>query len=212
MGLTLAAACTSPVRAQVALTFTSVGSTSYLDAHSRMLGWQFTVNQNFSVSAFGWFDWNQDGLSASHQIGLWDTAGSTLLASVTIPSGTAAALTGDFRYVSLGSNLALQTGHTYMIAGFDPGSNDQHVWDAFLSGYNGFDVAGFSSDSRINLTVGNAIGNATGSFGFPSGVIGDSRSALMGPNFLIAIPEPATVGLVLGGLVLALGVWRRKSA
>lgn len=34
----------------------------------------------------------------------------------------------------------------------------------------------------------------------------------MGPNFLIAIPEPATVGLLLGTLALGLGVWRRRQA
>ena len=85
IGFAFAAAGISPVRAQVALTITSQGSANFSDSFSRMLGWQFSVNQNFNVSAFGWFDWNQDGLVASHQVGLWDTAGSTLLASVKIP-------------------------------------------------------------------------------------------------------------------------------
>lgn len=193
------------------VSFTSVNSSTFRDGASRMLGWEFSVTQDIDVSHFGWFDQENNGLLQAHEVGLWAVSGSSLLASVVIPAGVSATLSDGFRYVSLGANLALQKGQTYRIAGFDPTTGDAHVWDAALGGYTNFEVLGFSVDSRIDLTVGTAIGMSAGSFTFPSVTIGDSRSALLGPNFIIAaIPEPGHVALGAGAAALGVIAWRRR--
>jgi hypothetical protein len=200
--------------AQFALSFTSVGTNSFLDGNSRMIGWQFTVTEPIAVSQLGWFDWNTDGLARSHEIGIWDTADQSLITSVVIPSGTGAALAGSFRYATLGAPALLLTGRTYRIAGFDIGaSGDPHVWDAALGGYPNYEVSGFAADSRITLTAGNALGALASGFGYPTGPIGDTRSVLMGPNFVISsVPEPSTVVLLLiGAGGIATAYRRRKS-
>ncbi len=189
-----------------ALSYTSLNN-SFLDGGNRMIGWQFSVTENIDVSALGWFDWNEDGLNRSHEVGIWNISGSNLITSTTIPSGTVATLDSGFRYTSLTSSVTLQTGQTYIIAGHDIGnSGDPHVWDALLSGFNN-QVNGFNVDARITLQ--DAVGSPAGSFSFPTGTIGDARQALMGPN-LVIIPEPSTTVLMMGGMFAFLR--RRKIA
>lgn len=200
--------------AQVALSFTSVNANSFLDGTGRMIGWEFTVDTTLEVTELGWFDWQNNGLAASHQIGIWNTAGQTLLGSVTVPSGTDASLDGGFRYQALGSSIFLVAGQTYRIAGFDPGAGgDAHVWDVAHSGFPSYEVSGFTVDANINLTGGDALGGAAGGFGYPLGPIGDERAVLMGPNFVFAVvPEPATSALLAAGLaVLIVGMRRRRN-
>lgn len=202
--LVLLAACVAPHRlpGQTVIQFTSFNSSAFSDSTSRMLGWEFTVTQTVTVTQLGWMDWGLDGLVAAHQIGIWQTSDSQLLASETVPAGTSATLVDQFRVIDLSTPLPLQPGVTYRIAGFDPGSSDPHVWDAALSGYPSIEVTGFTIDSRINLGAGLAIGPAVGGFSYPGSTIGDSRSALLGPTFTLAqVPEPSIAWLTLLGVV-----------
>jgi Domain of unknown function (DUF4082)/PEP-CTERM motif len=204
--LLLAVAFSPKGSAASALSYSSLNN-SFLDGNNRMVGWQFSVTQEITVSAVGWFDWDQNGLSRSHEVGIWNTTGSTLLTSEVIPSGTSATLDNGFRYMTLSTPVALQTGQTYIIAGYDIGaSGDPHVWDNFLGGFNNH-VNGFAVDARITLS--DAVGSLAGSFSFPTGTIGDARNALMGPN-LVIVPEPSTTVLMIGGGMLAL-LRRRKN-
>lgn len=185
--------------AQVALSFTSTGTNSFLDGNNRMIGWEFTVDQTIEVGQLGWFDLNGDGLALSHQVGIWNTADQSLVTSVTIGAGTGATLSNGFRYVTPGSPAFLLPGLTYRIAGFDQGTGgDAHVWDVFHSGYADYQVNGFAVDANINLAAGGALGAIAGSFAYPIGPIGDERAVLMGPNLAFTVvPEPATSALLM---------------
>jgi len=198
--------------AQVALSFTSVGANSFLDGTGRMIGWEFTVDQTLEVSQLGWFDLNGNGLSISHQVGIWDTADQSLVTSVMIAAGTTEGLMSGFRYATLGSSVYLLPGLTYRIAGFDPGTGgDAHVWDVFHTGYANYEVSGFSVDANINLSAGDALGAMAAGFGYPGGPIGDARAVLMGPNMTFTVvPEPSTTVLVAAGLAVLVTAWRRR--
>lgn len=78
------------------------------------VGWTFTVNTPKIIGFLGVYDQAGDGLSAATDVGLWDTNTQTLLASVTVPSGTAGILSGQFRYAGI-SSVTLMPGTTYTI-------------------------------------------------------------------------------------------------
>jgi hypothetical protein len=195
-----AAALAPRAMGQAALSFASPGSEAYLDSSTRLIGWKFTVTQQVDVLALGWFDWQQDGLSLAHEVGIWDQANTTTpLASLTIASGTAATLSGYFRYANLGSPLTLQAGNTYTIAGLDVGAGgDAHTWDIILGSFENKEVVAFDRDPRVATYSGGAFGDYAASFGYPTGYVPDGRSVLMGPNFIMAaVPEPATNALLM---------------
>ena len=68
---------------------------------TQTFGWRFTVNTPIQVTKLGILDVDRNGLSDSHQIGIWDEATKALLASATVPIGTTALLDGDFRFVDV---------------------------------------------------------------------------------------------------------------
>jgi len=69
-----------------------------VDLH-RNQGLGVYIDQAISVTSLGWWDYDADGLAASHQVGIWNTAG-TLLLSATVASGTADPLIDRFRFNS----------------------------------------------------------------------------------------------------------------
>lgn len=176
------------------LTFAIDGTTKYFA--TSMEGWDFQVTTPVSITGIGWFDAYGDGLSASHEIGIWNTS-EQLLLSTNIPSGTSAALGDDsFRYVPT-QHLALQPGTTYVIAGLTTG-------DAYIvPGAVNQDPSSATYAPEITF-IGASAANAP--FQYPTshyaGVLGR-----FGPNFTYMIPEPGTAGIVLIGGLLA---WRKR--
>src|ERR1700693_727987 len=59
------------------------------------LGWSFSVNSSISVTSLGAYDASLYGLNVAHDVGIWDAAGD-LLASATVPSGTAGFLDSGY--------------------------------------------------------------------------------------------------------------------
>jgi len=83
------------------------------------IGWQFNVLSPITVNAMTWFDDGQDGLQISHEIGIWDPAGTLIAATnVTIPAGTTATLDGIWRTVSIAPTL-LPVGNGYIVGGYN---------------------------------------------------------------------------------------------
>ena len=196
----------NPAAASTALSFSSANN-GFVDSISRMLGWQFTVNNSVKVTELGWQDFGSNGLVFDHEVGIWNKGTQALLGSAVIPGGSGSPLTNFFRYVSAPSGITLDPGTTYVIAGFDHGNGDPHVWDVLLSGFND-QVNGFSTDLSIQLgPAGTAFGPIAAAFSFPTTAVGDTRRALMGPNFQFApVPLPTAIwllGSALGGLSFA---------
>ena len=80
------------------------------------LGTTFTTGPDpVFITALGTWDFNRDGLRNSHPVGIFDAAGNSII-TVTVPTGTAAELIGDWRYVSCGV-VTLAPNTTYTLAG-----------------------------------------------------------------------------------------------
>jgi len=195
-----------------AISFSSING-SFLDGNSRMIGWQFSTTAALQVTALGWFDLGADGLNRAHEVGIWEVASQALVAQTTVQRGTAQLLEAGFRWAGLTAPVTLQPGTSYRIAGLDVGaSGDAHVWDAVLGGYSAH-VNGFATLPQLQLGAGTALGGLASSFSFPTGVINDTRAALMGPNFAVsAVPEPGAWLLMLGGVAAIAPMARRRAA
>lgn len=199
VALSLPLLSTLPAHAQVtaAINFDTT-AISTVDFNSTR-GFEFHVTAPLTVTGLSFYDFGSDGLAQSHDVGLWSSAG-TLLASTTIPSGTAAPLdsSGKFRYVLLNTPIVLPVGNSYKTGGqFLAGSTDI----PFFNQTNLTSAPGVTY-VQAAFTFSNSLSNPI--FSLPSGLAGGSF--VMGTSS--AAPEPGTlVFLALGGtLTLA----RRK--
>ena len=168
-------------------------------------GYQFTAIVPFVVVQLGYFDAGGDGLSDSHPVALFNSAG-TILVSATVPAGTAGTLTNGFRYASI-APTPLTTG-TYTIGGYANGTS----LDDFLFGMTG-------STTVPQITLGTAVSTIPGSsssLSFPNNPVGFATQGYFGPNFVLdvaAVPEPGTWAFLMLGLsVLAFVGKRLKKA
>ncbi len=125
---------------------------------------------------------HQDGLANAHAIGLWLNEGQQgrLAASVTVPAGTAAALSGQFRFVTLATPVLISgdfiIGASYLI-------NDV---DAYISNRGG-QQATWDSANFVGIGFGASSAPTTG-FTYPNNV--DGIGSNIGPNFQFSIvPE-----------------------
>ena len=83
---------------------------------------QVTQSGGLEVTHLGYADVGANGLTDSHQMGLWTYGASpTLLGSVTVASGTGESLLNGFRYHELASPVTLQPG-VYILGGDTAGT------------------------------------------------------------------------------------------
>lgn len=192
------------------------------DAVYRVAGWgspislvyghRFTMSSSITATALGLFDKDNDGFTESHQVGLWNDAGS-LLASVTfgpgqagtVGPGTQSGTPADWvmRYLDI-TDLLLEAGQSYWLAAsYSVPMNDAvGLASSVSSSY----ASGFSGAYGIGNTLarpGTASGNIYG-----VNLLLDDGTGNGGGN---TVPEPATLIQVLT-LLGALALVRRRHA
>ena len=203
--LTIAAAafafCFTAAPSHAAPIFTITNTTGFsLGNPPFTLGFEFVANSAMNVTALGLFDDNLNGLAESHQIGLFNSSG-TLLASTTIPAGTAAPLTNQFRYVPIPS-VTLAAGATYRIGAVYTSGADPLIFPGTATG--------FATDPSMTFIGSRFAGGATLTNPTLSGGDGTANAAYFGPNALLAAaPEPTTMAVFGLMAVGAFGIRRR---
>jgi autotransporter-associated beta strand protein len=111
-------------------------------------------------------------------------------------AGTTLNISGDISEENPGmGTLSLEGPGTLILSGTNSYTGGTFVWDGTLQVNNSQALADGSSLS---------VGNNLGAFGLTPDVAAPT------PGTTAAVPEPGTLALLVAGLVVGFGVWRRK--
>ena len=161
-------------------------------------GFRFTPNVNIIVTALGYYDAHQDGLTLQHPVAIYDYDSQTMLTSATV--GPASLLDGSFRFEPV-NPLVLAAGNSYLVAGYHPGSTTED-----------FAATPAPSDLIISPSItyqGYSYVYGGSTVEFPTTPY--ANFTFFGPNFqLEPIPEPLTLALTGSGLLLLMFLRRRR--
>jgi hypothetical protein len=172
-------------------------------------GFGFDVSSTTLITGLGIFDVGSDGLTNSHQVGLW-TSGGTLLASTTVDnSANAVASTSGFgRWLEMDITPLALTPGAYILGAFyldnDTNPTEDHIVFSAVA----------SSISGVSYSHWAFIGSPT--FDFPSlDLGGDASSAsIFGPMAFVgsasSVPEPGTLGFCYGAVGWLVVAHRRR--
>lgn len=155
-----------------------------------VVGTEFVLNQDITVTDLGWYDnpLSGHGLSESPAMGIYDALTQQLLVSGTVPGGSAGTEFDDFFYVAV-TPTALTAGRTYILAG---------VWTGVEPGRNV--TPGGSMIENAVLTTTRWMRADTAGLSIPTQEV-TTVTRRMGPNFQF-VPEPGTLALLAGGALL----------
>lgn len=179
-----------------ALTFQGEGGNGTSIDSTRGYAFDVSASGGVFVTGLTVYDQGGNGLAEAHQVGLWNSSG-LLLASVTVPAGTAAPLDGSgvFREVTLSLPLFLAAGTNYAVGAlFMTGSTDLQAINWTSS----------STASGIQYVESRFI-NGPATLTFPTST--GAFLGLPGGSFDIsAVPEPQTWILLGAGVLLM--IWQ----
>ncbi len=208
-GLLAAASSLSPAAAAPVVTplgtpAISIGSTGTEGQSAATRGWSFTLGNEINVTALGFYDNQLNGLTDSHQVGIWDVSG-TLLVSGTVSSGTISPLISQFRYTTTLSGTTDLLPGDYRLGGLGT-LNDLNRRGVLLS----------DTTAAPGVTYNGSLSNGNaGTFSDPTTptTSGGYDVGYFGPNFLftaVAVPEPGPLG-ILAVAGLCMGLLRRRA-
>jgi hypothetical protein len=169
------------------------------------IGIRFTVANttagvdNLLVTSLGFQDAGLNGLTTSHQVGLWRVSDSFLMASTVVSSGTAGTLVGAYRYGSDFAGVTLLEGVTYELGALVTNGGDSWTDSS----------AGLSMNPAATV-VGDVYRSGT-TFGF-SNLDGGGDNLRWAPANMqfTAVPEPSTYGMMGAGALAAVAFVRRR--
>ncbi|GEM_PF-941297 len=217
----IGAACftltTENIKPAAAASFTAVdfsAPTTNFTNGSWSLGFQFTTKKTVNVTALGFYDDLQNGLTQSHEVGIFDDIGTLLVKGIVEPSNK---LDGFFRYTDVQSTL-LQAGSTFFIAAVTGSENYTFNPPRFSVNPNikfGASAFRFNDPNFSDKLVfpGTVPGSVPTSGGSGSGQNSDGNQGYFGPNFqadeVAAVPTPALLPGLIG---LGIGALRKRKA
>lgn len=176
----------------IALQWSNSGSSG---SSSFTRGWGFSTNTAINISSIGWFDFGNDGLATSHQVGIWNTSGE-LLMSGNVAAGTLDPLLAGFRYSSALTGTTMLMAGTYVVAGLSSSADDTWRYVDSSDVTMGSAIT-FLGDRTSNTEVFEYAGSQQG---FDVGYFGANFQY----DVANAVPEPSTLPLSAIGLA-ALG-------
>jgi hypothetical protein len=186
VSLLLTALSCIPSDAQIVALDSGYDANSYVPQPANTTyGWRFDVGPSaISVTHLGYFDHAQNGLSESHQVGIWEGDGDLVAQAVVASSDS---LVGNFRFTLI-SSVTLQPNTRYFI-----GADSAGGLDNVIAGAGGAAPVLASEISAIQATLSNGSG-----FSAP---LSDAalNHGVVGPNFQFTpVPEPHEYALVMG--------------
>jgi|SRR5579871_4611074 len=182
------------------------GFQSQIGAPGNTVGYSFNVSSNITIRGLGVFDWNSDGLLSKIPVGIWNTAGPTLLANSTLDntSTVVASTSANGRWLENSIPALTLTPGNYVIGAYYVNAGD------FFA-----DVAAIPT-TITGVNYGVPLYTTTNSFSYPN-IFNplDPTGGFFGPTaFLDAkgsnVPEPGSMALLVALGLTGVALLRRR--